>query len=70
MADAIDSLVEKETARISKFPETGRITEFENVRSIVIKDYLLFYEETDVRILIVCFWDGRQDPEKLKTRLE
>ena len=69
-SEKLFSLVEEETARIAKHPNSGRETEFQNFRSIVIKDYLLFFEETETQIMILSFWDARQDPEKLKTRLE
>lgn len=63
-------LIEEVTEDFAKHPNSGRTTEYQNFRSVVIRDYLLFFEETETQILILCFWDGRQDPEKLKKRLE
>ncbi len=63
-------LIEEATESIAQYSNSGRTTEYQNFRSVVIREYLLFFEETETQILILCFWDGRQDPEKLTKRLE
>ena len=63
-------LVNAATERISLFPYGGIPSLFQDVRFIVVKDYLLFYNVSDKAIYILSFWDGRQDPYKLKKRLE
>jgi plasmid stabilization system protein ParE len=51
-------------------PFIGKKTDFEKVRVIIVDNCLVFYEVNSVSILILSVFDGRQDPEKLKTRLE
>ncbi len=50
---------------VSTFPQVGEITDDANVRFKTVKDYLIFYEETDTQIWILTIWDSRQDPERL-----
>ena len=41
----------------------GKITDYENIRVIVVWDYLLFYEVFPDAILITNIWDSRRNPE-------
>ncbi|MFM2306207.1 MAG: hypothetical protein RLZZ367_876, partial [Bacteroidota bacterium] len=36
----------------------------------LVREYQILYEITERYIVILSIWDGRQDPEKLKQRLE
>ncbi len=50
-------------------PNIGRVSNKENIRIKVVKDYLLIYEFTkELRILSV--FDTRQNPNKLKNILK
>jgi plasmid stabilization system protein ParE len=51
---------------IKEFPQSGKQTEDSKARIKVVKDYLLFYEESENEVVILTIWDNRQDPEKLK----
>jgi plasmid stabilization system protein ParE len=42
----------------------------DNVRKFLVREYYIIYELNSEDILILAFWDGRQDPEKLTKRLE
>ncbi|MEX2230580.1 MAG: type II toxin-antitoxin system RelE/ParE family toxin [Cyclobacteriaceae bacterium] len=53
---------------ITDFPQIGKPTDEANTRIKIVKDYLIIYEETQTQIVILTIWDGRQDPDKLKTR--
>lgn len=55
---------------IAKHPNIGRRTDFGNVRAKVLKDYLIFYEETKTTVNILTVWDTRQHPEKIKDRVK
>jgi toxin YoeB len=66
----LNELIKQTVDFLSQHPKTGRVTENENLRMHRIQNYLLFYEETESEIYIVSFWDGRQDPERLRKRLE
>ncbi len=48
-----------------KNPEIGIKTKIENVRGLIIDDYILFYEISETMILVLKIWDSRQNPEKL-----
>ena len=50
---------------IKDFPLIGKSTDDPNTRIKIVKDYLLFYEETETQIVILTIWDSRQDPERL-----
>ena len=51
------------------YPFIGRKTDFEKTRAIIVENCLVFYEVTNSSILILSVFDGRQNPDKLKTRL-
>jgi len=53
---------------LSKKPNIGRKTEFENVRVKIVRNYLIFYEIIKKEILILSVWDGRRDKKNLKIR--
>ena len=53
---------------LSKRPNIGRKTEFENVRVKIVRNYLIFYEIIKKEILILSVWDGRRDKKNLKIR--
>ena len=47
-------------------PHIGVKTNFENVRGLIVGDYILFYEIEPKQINIITVWDSRQNPEDLK----
>lgn len=51
---------------ICKHPFIGKHTKKENVRAKVLKDYLIIYEITANQIIVLSFWDSRQNPNNLK----
>jgi plasmid stabilization system protein ParE len=58
-------LVQSALDKIILFPKSGVPSSFEGVRFVVVRDYLLFYQESRGNIILLSFWDGRQHPEKL-----
>jgi len=62
-------LVQSALEEIVLSPKSGIPTLFEGVGFIVIKDYLLFYQESEGDIILLSFGGGKQDPEKIKKRL-
>jgi plasmid stabilization system protein ParE len=49
------------------FPDAGLATDRKGVRFHLIEQhYKLFYKVEDESIIILRFWDCRQDPDKLK----
>lgn len=50
---------------IKKHPKIGKLTDNQNVRIKIVKDYLIIYEELNDAIHLLTIWDSRQNPEKL-----
>lgn len=53
---------------VAKSPDIGKPTDIENTRVIIIRDYLLFYEEVDNKIIVLTLWDSRRNPENIKLK--
>jgi len=69
-SNKLNILIKDTLQAIIDHPYSGQSTNIDAVRYYVARDYLLLYEIAEKQILILCMWDGRQDPEKLKKRLE
>lgn len=61
-------LFEEATELISLYPEIGKLTDVDNIRQKLVRDYLMFYRIDGEAINILTVWDPRQDPDKLKLR--
>jgi plasmid stabilization system protein ParE len=55
---------------IAKHPDAGRLTNLENIRTVLVLYYLIIYEINTAEIYILSIWDGRQNPEKPEARLK
>lgn len=55
---------------ILETPSMGRKTNVENIKRIIARDYFLIYEENETTLTILRIWDSRQDPNKLKFKVE
>ena len=56
----------KEAVRILRdFPQIGKLTDNKITKIKIVKDYLIFYEETENQIHVLTIWDSRQDPDRL-----
>lgn len=49
-------------------PEMGIKTDFDSIRGIIVRDFILFYEATPDQIIVHTVWDSRQNPENLKIK--
>ena len=58
----------KELNLLKKQPEIGVITDLEDVRGLIVGDYILYYEITPESIVIHTVCDVRQNPEDLKIK--
>jgi len=54
-----------ELITVSNNPELGIRTRIDQIRGLIIEDYILFYEILEDRIIILKVWDCRQNPDKL-----
>jgi len=53
---------------LAKQPEIGHKSDFESVRGLIIKSYIIFYENFPDKILIHSIWDCKQNPTSLKIK--
>ncbi len=58
----------KELSLLNKHPEIGVNTDLENIRGLIIGNFIIFYEITFEDILVHTIWDCRQDPDELKIK--
>lgn len=58
----LNEFIKKAIQLISAHPHIGRKTDVENVSVKLVRDYLLFYEETENTIIILSIWDNRRNP--------
>ena len=57
--------IKRRIALLKSNPEMGRKTDFNNVKVVVMGHYSILYKIENSNILIVSFWDNRQNPDKL-----
>jgi len=60
----LNILIKKAISLIAIHPHIGRRTTI-GIRVKLVRDYLIFYEETDDQIFILSIWDNRRNPEEL-----
>jgi plasmid stabilization system protein ParE len=58
-------LTEQRTLKIADNPELFKTSEIENFRVSVMGKFSIYYKATISEIIVVAFWDNRQDPDKL-----
>lgn len=61
----LNELFKKAIELVASHPHIGRPTTIEKVRVKLVRDYLLFYEETSEEILLLAIWDKRRNPEEI-----
>ena len=50
---------------IKENPEIGKKTNHTNIRAISLAHYAILYRIAAQKLIIIAFWDNRQDPAKL-----
>lgn len=61
----LNLLFKKAILLIAVHPHIGRRTTIEGIRAKLVRDYLIFYEETYDQIFILSIWDNRRNPEEI-----
>lgn len=51
---------------IKVHPEAGRITDIPNVRIRLVREYQIYYQVMEAKIVIMTIWDSRRDPSTFK----
>lgn len=63
----LNELFKEAVKLIAEHPEMGKPTDIKNVRSKIVRDYLMIYEVNDKdQLLILTIWDSRQSPRRLE----
>jgi hypothetical protein len=60
----------KELSILRNQPEIGIKTNDEQIRGLIVDEFILFYEATSEVIIIYTLWDSRQNPENLNIKKE
>ena len=61
----LNLLIKKAIALVAAHPHIGRRTNIYNVRVKLVRDYLVFYEESESEIFILTIWDNRRNPDEV-----
>jgi plasmid stabilization system protein ParE len=61
----LNSKLRKAIRLLSKHPLLGIQSDVENIRTLVERDYAIFYQLTDDSVRIITIWDCRQNPDNL-----
>lgn len=59
----LDLLFFETLERVSQFTQASIPTKSENIRAVLVRDYYLFFEITDLNIKVLEIWDTRQNPQ-------
>lgn len=60
--------INKELKILLKQPDIGIKTEIESIRGLIVDDYIIFYEYSNIYITVHLIWDCRQDPDELRIK--
>ncbi len=60
--------IQKGLKLLKKQPKLGLRTDDESVRTLIVRDFLIFYEVVDNDIIVLLIWDCQQNPADLKIK--
>ena len=46
------------------FAFIGKKTNLENVRAIIVDDFMIFYEIDDTKIIVLTIWNSKRNPDE------
>ena len=61
----LNRLFQKNIKLLVQHPALGIKTEIENVRALIVDNYIIYYEASDEQIIVHTIWDSRQNPDDL-----
>jgi plasmid stabilization system protein ParE len=64
-AEKLIEIISKHLKVISKNPEAYKESQIDEVRESAIGHFSLYYKISSNHIIVMAFWDNRQDPKKL-----
>ena len=69
-AEKLADFVWQRTIFLSQNPYTSKTTPFPGIRRAALGTFSLYYKVQQEELLIMAFWDNRQDPKKLQKLLQ
>jgi len=66
----LDGLFKEAVDILAEYPFIGKPTTVKSIRAKRVRDYFIFYEETETKVHILTIWDTRQNPIHLSKRLK
>jgi plasmid stabilization system protein ParE len=64
-AEKLIQLIAERTKTIALQPESFRLSDFKNVRVSSLGHFSIFYKYSFEQVIIMAFWDNRQNPQDL-----
>ena len=64
-AERLIEITAKHLKVIAKSPEAFKETEISSIRESAMGHFSLYYKISPGQIIVMAFWDNRQDPKKL-----
>lgn len=64
-AEKLNNEIFKRTLFISLYPYASPLTSMNNIRKVSFKNYSIYYKIRGTEMIILSFWDNRQNPTKL-----
>lgn len=58
----LNSLIKKQLNIIAHRPKIGKLSDYENVRKWIVRDYSIYYIIQESKIVILKIWDDRRNP--------
>ena len=62
----LNHLFKEALKAVSLHPQIGKLTNYQNARVKIVRDYLIVYRIYDEYISVISIWDGRQNPLKFE----
>ena len=59
----LDRLFDKKLSNTAKNPESGKKTDYKNIRIKIVSHYMIFYRIQENYIEVVRIWDPRRNPK-------
>lgn len=61
----LNMAIKERTHLLKNYPFIGKKTDYKDIRMVPLRHYSILYKIEKSRILIMAFWDNRQNPRKL-----
>ena len=65
-SNKLEKLFDDALQTVVVFPLSGKPTDIENVRIVIVKNYKLVYRISDELIEVVTVWDSRRNPSDFR----